>query len=327
MASLSRHLSESDEHATLRFRGDCPICRDERLFGTPPSTALVSTRGTAAVLLAGALTTASAGALAGNSVAVAGAKQTAPAADNGPEPGDASDPGPGGNPGPEETVVPPAPGLAAGASPAPPPPPPPAVPEPAPAAPLPAPTPAPTPTPPQTPAPAPPPQPAAPAPPASALPQPAAPAPAPAPPQPASEPAIAPQPAPRPRLHRVTRPSRPGSDAAPTSSQVVDPAPSGGRAEQADVQGAQGGDRQAHSATPSSDGPAATKQRGHGHVHVVQRGESLWRIAEAYLARTGERPSPAQIARLVDRLWVLNRDSIRTGEANLIFPGTALEMP
>ncbi len=73
--------------------------------------------------------------------------------------------------------------------------------------------------------------------------------------------------------------------------------------------------------------PANAKPRGHGHMHVVKGGDSLWRIVEDYLARNGKSPSASQIAHLVDRLWALNKDRIRTGEANLIFPGTALEMP
>jgi LysM domain len=54
MASLSEHLRQPDNHAGLEFRGDCPICVQERLAGQPPSDRLMSPRVPAA-LAAGVL--------------------------------------------------------------------------------------------------------------------------------------------------------------------------------------------------------------------------------------------------------------------------------
>jgi nucleoid-associated protein YgaU len=61
-----------------------------------------------------------------------------------------------------------------------------------------------------------------------------------------------------------------------------------------------------------------------GRVHVVRSGETLWSIAAALL---GEGASPGRIATVVDRLWSLNADRIRSGEPDLIMPGERLMLP
>jgi nucleoid-associated protein YgaU len=57
--------------------------------------------------------------------------------------------------------------------------------------------------------------------------------------------------------------------------------------------------------------------------HVVQRGESLWSIAND---RLGERAAVAQIAHEVDRLWQLNEDRIASGNPDLLYAGTRLRL-
>jgi LysM domain-containing protein len=61
-----------------------------------------------------------------------------------------------------------------------------------------------------------------------------------------------------------------------------------------------------------------------GRVHVVRPGETLWSIAKALL---GDGASPARIAAMVDRLWRLNTDRIRSGQPDLILPGERLRLP
>ena len=56
----------------------------------------------------------------------------------------------------------------------------------------------------------------------------------------------------------------------------------------------------------------------------MQRGESLWRIAEQ---RLGKGASDAKIAALVDELWRMNAGKIGTGDPDLIYPGQQLRMP
>ena len=57
--------------------------------------------------------------------------------------------------------------------------------------------------------------------------------------------------------------------------------------------------------------------------YVVQPGDSLWSIAKRLL---GADPSAGRIAREVNRLWTLNRSRIATGDPNLLMVGTRLEL-
>jgi hypothetical protein len=57
--------------------------------------------------------------------------------------------------------------------------------------------------------------------------------------------------------------------------------------------------------------------------HVVQRGESLWSIANDLL---GNDASVARIAREVNRLWELNSARIGTGDRDLLMAGTKLAL-
>jgi LysM domain len=57
--------------------------------------------------------------------------------------------------------------------------------------------------------------------------------------------------------------------------------------------------------------------------YVVQPGDSLWSIAKRLLGRDA---SAGDIAREVNRLWSLNRARIATGDPNLLMVGTRLEL-
>lgn len=70
-------------------------------------------------------------------------------------------------------------------------------------------------------------------------------------------------------------------------------------------------------------GQQPDRPRG-GGVHVVRRGESLWAIAEEL---AGPGASNAEIARVVERLWELNRERIGTGDPDLLMAGTELGLP
>ena len=67
----------------------------------------------------------------------------------------------------------------------------------------------------------------------------------------------------------------------------------------------------------------ATGRRGH-RTHVVRHGECLWSIAEGHI---GSDATPAQIARLVKRLWELNARRIGTGDPDMLMVGTKLRLP
>lgn len=72
-------------------------------------------------------------------------------------------------------------------------------------------------------------------------------------------------------------------------------------------------------ATPNPE-PAST--RGDRFL-VVQPGDSLWSIAKRALGRDA---SPAKIAREVNRLWQLNSGQIGTGSPDLLLVGTKLKL-
>ena len=80
----------------------------------------------------------------------------------------------------------------------------------------------------------------------------------------------------------------------------------------------------APTAQPSAPAPAGNPAPGsEGHLLVVQPGDSLWSIATKLL---GPDASPAEIARKVSRLWKLNAKRIGTGRPDLLFVGTKLRL-
>lgn len=72
-------------------------------------------------------------------------------------------------------------------------------------------------------------------------------------------------------------------------------------------------------------GPADAAKRisGDSRFHVVQPGDSLWSIAKQLL---GPNVPAGRIAREVDRLWTLNRSRIATGDRDLLMVGTRLQL-
>lgn len=66
-------------------------------------------------------------------------------------------------------------------------------------------------------------------------------------------------------------------------------------------------------------------------VHVVERGEHLWAIAEADLAaRLGREPgdlTPVDVAPHWRRVVADNVERLRSGDADVIYPGEAIELP
>lgn len=92
-------------------------------------------------------------------------------------------------------------------------------------------------------------------------------------------------------------------------------APVGGE-DPAPVSGAAG----ATLASPDSGAGAATKG---SRFHVVRPGESLWSIAADVL---GKGAGSADIAREVNRIWVINADAIGTGNPDLLMVGQRLRL-
>jgi LysM domain-containing protein len=73
--------------------------------------------------------------------------------------------------------------------------------------------------------------------------------------------------------------------------------------------------------TPASADSAAAQPSRRATRHVVQPGETLWSIARELL---GPRATVAAIAREVQRIWDLNADAIASGDPSLIVPGQVL---
>ena len=71
-----------------------------------------------------------------------------------------------------------------------------------------------------------------------------------------------------------------------------------------------------------------TPDRSSYVVYTVQPGDDMWSIATAHLSRHRDKaPSVADIAALWMETIEINRDRIRSGNPDLIFPGEALLVP
>jgi hypothetical protein len=319
MASLTAHLVESGGHGRLGFHASCPVCCQERLFGSLSSDGVVSRRAQAA-LASGVL------ALSAVGPPVAAAQEPDQQLEGGSGAGQAPGGGETGSaveaPGsgsavapPTEVVPPPAPDIDPVAHPE-------AVGDsvlreivPVETAPIEAPSP-----------------PAAPpaAPGSDALPDSSEPTPRPeaSPPNPAPEASVdEPEPAPPPPEVEESEPSegpkpKPRENPPPPAESPPPPQPSAAVPPPPSVPAEPTAPAPAvepqPTVTPSS--AASTKP---GRFLVVQPGDSLWSIAKRLL---GPDASPAEIARKVSRLWELNAARIGTGRPDLILVGTKLEL-
>jgi hypothetical protein len=145
----------------------------------------------------------------------------------------------------------------------------------------------------------------------------------------------------RPRTHMPTRArstyTQGGSDAgAPASSQRVSDgagappepviAPVGESAATSDIGASSpAGEPAVRVTTCVSTQPTAKDPPldSDARLYVVQPGDSLWSIAKQLLGRDA---SAGLIAREVNRLWSLNRSSIATGDPDMLMVGTRLEL-
>ena len=75
--------------------------------------------------------------------------------------------------------------------------------------------------------------------------------------------------------------------------------------------------------------PGDRGQHPYGSLtYTVRAGDDMWSVTVAYLAREGEEaPSPDAVARAWRELVESNRDRIRSGDPDLIFPGEQLFLP
>ena len=77
-------------------------------------------------------------------------------------------------------------------------------------------------------------------------------------------------------------------------------------------------------AEPAVASHAAPAPVAEGRTYVVQPGDTLWSLARSLL---GSRASSERVARLVERLWDVNRDSIASGDPDVIGVGEVLRLP
>ena len=91
MSSLSAHLRQAGGHGHLPFHPGCPVCRTERLVGTPPGDELLSARSRAG--LAAALMAATSVPVAPAMAGEVDAEQEGAALENAPAPLGDADPG------------------------------------------------------------------------------------------------------------------------------------------------------------------------------------------------------------------------------------------
>lgn len=73
---------------------------------------------------------------------------------------------------------------------------------------------------------------------------------------------------------------------------------------------------------PPSPGPSEAEV-----LHLVERGDNLWKLSAARLAETGTRPSAAAIVPYWRRVVDLNTPRLRSGNPDLIYPGETVALP
>lgn len=62
-------------------------------------------------------------------------------------------------------------------------------------------------------------------------------------------------------------------------------------------------------------------------MYTVVKGDNLWSIAAGHLETERETTSKADIARYWRRVIAANKEHLRSGDPNLIFPGETIELP
>ncbi len=63
-------------------------------------------------------------------------------------------------------------------------------------------------------------------------------------------------------------------------------------------------------------------------IHTVMRGDNLWTIAEGELERRlGRRPTEPEISAYWRNILAVNRDELRSGDPDLIYPGESIRLP
>jgi nucleoid-associated protein YgaU len=78
---------------------------------------------------------------------------------------------------------------------------------------------------------------------------------------------------------------------------------------------------------PASPEPAPAPEPAAG-THRVVPGDNFWRIARAHLQKTWDRPPDnAEVARYWRQVIALNRERLRSGDPDLIFPGEIFDLP
>ena len=77
-------------------------------------------------------------------------------------------------------------------------------------------------------------------------------------------------------------------------------------------------------ATPVAAGHSRASSQSSGGAVTVRAGDSLWAIARRLVGSTA---SDAAVEHKLQALWTLNARRIGTGDPNLIFPGTHLQLP
>jgi nucleoid-associated protein YgaU len=85
-------------------------------------------------------------------------------------------------------------------------------------------------------------------------------------------------------------------------------------------------------ASPAGDGirlPIDTAAKaGTPNAVTVAAGDHLWKISRTYLERViGEPADIRQVSRLWREVIAINRDRLRSGDPDLIYPGETIVMP
>ncbi len=74
--------------------------------------------------------------------------------------------------------------------------------------------------------------------------------------------------------------------------------------------------------------PISTMRTDGEQTVVVERGDHLWRISQDHLdTRLGRKATVEEVDPYWRRLIVVNRDHLRSGDPDLIYPGEVISLP